>query len=348
VTRGLGTALVLSLLAHGGAVATVGALGAAWLVGPPPALFVDLVHPVVATSDRIVAADASTARLPTVRAARSAAPGGAVPISRAPSDVARAVDVSTAPTGGPVSEPDRPTSVTTEVPRLPAASDPPELRVVRTEPSSAGATGVHAPPGVPPAHSTPASAFPAAPAVAGSPASEAGMSLPRPRVPGPVAVAASSDPAGPSSSRAGGESAIPFGGRSTRDLDVVGSGSREQSGATGLARLVPAEAQPSDAPDGAIPPEYESYVRSLRQRIQERLAYPWTAVRRGQQGLVELEVRVGADGRLVAVEVVAGVNAGTLRTAAVAAVRGSAPFPFPPGLATRPLVIRLPVEFRLR
>jgi protein TonB len=120
------------------------------------------------------------------------------------------------------------------------------------------------------------------------------------------------------------------------------------AGGAGLARLPSGEAQGRTAPDGAIPPEYESYVRALRQRIQERLAYPWTAVRRGQQGVVELEVRVGADGRLVAVEVVAGVYADALRTAAVAAVRGSAPFPFPPGLEARPLVIRLPVEFRLR
>jgi len=99
---------------------------------------------------------------------------------------------------------------------------------------------------------------------------------------------------------------------------------------------------------GALPPEYDSYVRALRQRIQDRLVYPWTAVRRGQQGVVELEVRLGADGRLVAVEVVAGVTGDTLRGAAVAAVRDSAPFPFPPGLPPRPLVVRLPVEFRLR
>jgi protein TonB len=115
-----------------------------------------------------------------------------------------------------------------------------------------------------------------------------------------------------------------------------------------LARLSPGDSGSGSAPDGSIPPEYEPYVRALRQRIQERLVYPWTAVRRGQQGVVELEVRVGADGRLVAVEVVAGAPVDTLRAAAVSAVRGSAPFPFPSGLAGRPLVIRLPVEFRLR
>jgi TonB family protein len=72
------------------------------------------------------------------------------------------------------------------------------------------------------------------------------------------------------------------------------------------------------------------------------------AVRRGQQGIVELEVRLGPEGRLVGVEVVAGPPTGTLRAAAVTAVRDAAPFPFPPELAGRALVIRLPVEFRLR
>jgi periplasmic protein TonB len=133
--------------------------------------------------------------------------------------------------------------------------------------------------------------------------------------------------------------------------DAVGAGRGGQPApgdGAGIARLSPGDGRAAGAPDGAIPPEYEAYVRALRQRIQDRLVYPWAAVRRGQQGVVELEVRLGADGRLVGVEVVAGASAETLRGAAVSAVRGSAPFPFPPGLAARPLVVRLPVEFRLR
>jgi protein TonB len=136
--------------------------------------------------------------------------------------------------------------------------------------------------------------------------------------------------------------------RPTAEVDVVGSSSPDQRGATSVSRVLPGEARPSSGPAGAIPPEYESYVRALRQRIQDRLVYPWTAVRRGQQGVVELEVRLGREGRLVGVEVVAGSSADALRAAAVTAVRGSAPFPFPPGVEARPLVIRLPVEFRLR
>ena len=132
--------------------------------------------------------------------------------------------------------------------------------------------------------------------------------------------------------------------------DALGSGSADSPAAAGtaLARLPAGEPRGGSGSDGAIPPEYEPYVRALRQRIQDRLVYPWTSVRRGQQGVVELEVRVGPDGRLVAVEVLAGASSDALRVAAMEAVRGAAPFPFPPGLAARPLVIRLPVEFRLR
>jgi protein TonB len=122
----------------------------------------------------------------------------------------------------------------------------------------------------------------------------------------------------------------------------------DPAGGTSVARLTPGGGGEGSRPNGAIPPEYEAYVRALRQRVQERLQYPWTAVRRGQQGVVEVELRVGPDGRLVAVEVVAGPTADALRVAAVSAVRGAAPFPFPAGLPPRPLVIRLPVEFRLR
>ena len=76
--RDLGAPLALSIVAHGGAVAAMGALTAAWLAGsppvpPPPALYVDLVHPVVATRDRSEATDTSR---PSSGIARPQAPLG--------------------------------------------------------------------------------------------------------------------------------------------------------------------------------------------------------------------------------------------------------------------------------
>jgi len=157
----------------------------------------------------------------------------------------------------------------------------------------------------------------------------------------------STKPVGAQSSETGGTGASS--GASDRSGTASGSGaSSDPAGGMSVARLTPGGGGEGSAPNGAIPPEYEAYVRALRQRVQERLQYPWTAVRRGQQGVVEIELRVGPDGRLVAVEVVAGPTADALRVAAVSAVRGAAPFPFPAGLPPRPLVIRLPVEFRLR
>ena len=177
--------------------------------------------------------------------------------------------------------------------------------------------------------------------------------------PGPLPSAPSSAPAssatgstksvGAQSGETGGTGASSGASDRSGTASEPGSGrSSDPAGGTSVARLTPGGGGEGSGPNGAIPPEYEAYVRALRQRVQERLQYPWTAVRRGQQGVVEVELRVGPDGRLVAVEVVAGPTADALRVAAVSAVRGAAPFPFPAGLPPRPLVIRLPVEFRLR
>jgi protein TonB len=98
----------------------------------------------------------------------------------------------------------------------------------------------------------------------------------------------------------------------------------------------------------AVPPEYDLYVQALRRRIQERLAYPWLAVRRRLQGILELDIHLDADGRLTEVAVVSGDGPGPLREAAIRAVREATPFPFPPELVARALRIRLPVVFELR
>ncbi len=99
---------------------------------------------------------------------------------------------------------------------------------------------------------------------------------------------------------------------------------------------------------GAVPPEYEGYVRSLRQRIQDHLVYPWLAVRQRLQGVVELEVHVDLQGRLARAQVIGGESAGMLRDAALRAAQDAVPLPFPGDVAPRPLTIRLPVVFELR
>ena len=356
MSRGLGAALTLSVLAHGGAVATVGVLGVAWvtrspLTPRPAALYVDLVRPVVATSDRHETTDASALR---PRIARLRTPVAVV--TRVPFDVAASTDTPVGAAVAPAVTPSRGASAAPDVPRPPA---------VPASPQPIDAPAESTPPLAPTIQRPSSTRFAPTETMTRGPASDTGTSAPRRLGPEPVLPAPSSDlvdgrQAPPASAMTSARASHGPGtgepaetgtrGRSKQGgaAEPGAGGQPAAAGGASLARLPPGEDQGGSAPDGAIPLEYESYLRSLRQRVQERLAYPWTAVRRGQQGVVELEVRVGADGRLVAVEVVAGVDADTLRTAAVAAVRGSAPFPFPPEVAARPLVIRLPVEFRLR
>jgi periplasmic protein TonB len=362
VTRGLGTALALSIVAHGGAVATVGVLGVAWLGGTPPipprpALFVDLVQAVVATSDRIGAANAAALRPRSVPAvSRGARP--AAPLPRARQDVVPSGDAPAVAADERAVATEGPRSIAPDVPRPPVAPVLIEPRPQRAASTPEGLAGPPPAPVAPPASSTFGPTSSAKPEIASVPPVVAAPSVPEPPTSGSAVGGAASNSIGAGLAASVGTpilsrpSPSPDTGQPTSPTAAGGSavqpGAQPASGVPGagshrpmdVARLVPGE--------GGIPPEYEAYVRALRQRVEGRLVYPWMAARRGQQGVVELEVRVSSEGRLVGVEVVAGSTADALRTAAVAAVRGAAPFPFPPGVEARPLVIRLPVEFRLR
>lgn len=373
MTRSLGSALAFSLLAHGGAVAAVGVLGVAWLGGASPApapLFVDLVQPLVAVNDRIALGDVPAPRIRPERASPVPSPGPAAAMPRADFHVPAPPDIAVPSASGPtLRPPDGPVPTLLEVERPPVVPLAPEPRSGPAEPAAGPVAGL-------PAGSVrEPSAAPPAPilAVAESQRGGAAAGVAAPALPPSPLPPASSGEAAPTRSALARPPASPDGppgepatSRATRDGDrapAIASGAPPAgAGAAGdgrapdqgdVARFVPAEAQSGghrdgDLGGGAIPPEYESYLRTLRQRVQDRLVYPWMAVRRGQRGTVELEVRLGADGRLIGVEVVAGPSVDALRAAAVTAVRGAAPFPFPPGVAGRALIVRLPVEFRLR
>jgi len=352
--RGLGPAVALSALAHGGAVVTVGAL---WLAGslpaPPAALYVDLVEPVRATNERTAVSDAPASR------PRRGDPGAG-----------RAVTTPLVPPA-PASVPERPDARAPGA-RAAPAPPPPSESVIQTP-------EIERPPVAPVAPEPRPAPPPGAPALSRDVAPLAVAAAPAPRPapapapllpPGEATVSASTPtppvPLGPSSDERQGAGTAPFSSRGAGEVLTIPSGMSPAAapsggdtrasaggGAGDVAGLVPSDVRPSGTGDGEpragdIPPEYDAYVRLLRQRVQDRLVYPSAAARRGQHGIVELEVRVGAEGRLVGVEVVAGARVETLRTAAVTAVRGAAPFPFPPGVVGRPLVIRLPVEFQLR
>jgi TonB family protein len=341
--RDIALAVALSLSLHAGVAAGFRMLGR----GPAdaemlPPLVVHLLEPVVARHGTAPepprpaasrSASGAAARTPPARPrprpmARPT-PSGSRPLASAPPAPAPTPPDPAPERAGPAPpvEPPPPPAPPagaeprpSEAPAPAAEPDPAASRVAAAPPPAAAA--LPAPPAAPVPRAEQGSA-------GGAGAEGSGTSRPAPE-PGSTdeRTAAAASPAAPSvDPRASGGLGPPVG-------DAVG-----QPGADGAAlsdeRL-------------AIPPEYDAYVRALRRRIQERLTYPWAAVRRGLAGTVDLEVRIDGRGRLAGVSALDGRAPAILRDAATRAVADAAPFPFPPGLAARELTVRLPIVFELR
>ena len=380
---GLVLALGASLILHAIGAATLRALGfGAADVGPP--LVVELVDPVVARS----VIGGSPAPTPTVAnelpLSRSPAPqagssGSAEPTTPAGRE-GRAVDPSmelTAPAtspplgqGGGTGRAGAPPSMDTV-----ARSVRPDPDPVPTEGGLRAMASVGAPP-APRAVEPPLSAPPDPGSVSRLGGAGSGRMAPPPgpmssallpAAPAPEIGEGARGPAaqgpGLASTATRGVSALGAGAGSTAD---DGSGEGLRGGAASVAGpgepgLGTGSVQAAlSRGDGGLPPEYEGYVRALRQRIQERLAYPEGAIRRRLQGTVEIEILVDPAGRIQQVRSAGDAgNIGPaqdardggsplLRDAAIRAAREAGPLPFPPGLPPRSLRIRLPVVFQLR
>jgi protein TonB len=86
----------------------------------------------------------------------------------------------------------------------------------------------------------------------------------------------------------------------------------------------------------------------VRRRILDALQYPPPARSRGLTGTVYLEIFIKSNGAIADVSVTGSSSHPLLDEAALEAVRGLAPQPFPKGLGPRPLRVRLPVVFDLQ
>lgn len=100
--------------------------------------------------------------------------------------------------------------------------------------------------------------------------------------------------------------------------------------------------------DGQVPAGFGPYLAALRQRIQESLNYPVSARRRGLGGIVQLEVELLPNGKVASVVVRSSSSHAVLDQAALDTVSQLPPAPFPPGLPSRPLKVRVPIVFELR
>jgi protein TonB len=76
--------------------------------------------------------------------------------------------------------------------------------------------------------------------------------------------------------------------------------------------------------------------------------YPAAARRRSLTGTVQLDIVIRPDGTIASVQIAQSSAHEVLDEAAVEAVRGLDPLPFPSHLAPRPLRARLPIVFDLQ
>ena len=120
------------------------------------------------------------------------------------------------------------------------------------------------------------------------------------------------------------------------------------SGRGGGEGIAPGVAASSASGEGGIPAEFGPYLARFRQRVQEALNYPPAARRWGLGGTVHLEIDLLPSGKVASVLVRSSSSHEVLDETALDTVRRLAPDPFPPGLASRPLRIRLPIVFELQ
>lgn len=258
----------------------------------------------------------------------------------------------------PITAPDAPSGFRDSAapPRRPRTA--PDSRRVAAAPTSPARAAVSAPTSPAP---TPTAPMPepeslppatAMPPAAVSPAPESAPELPvaPARPPSPVGISPQAGPPSASTTSAAGagsaSGAASGGGRDTAvsapglDGDAGGASVRGGTGTGGetLAFGVAAE-------DGGV---YAGYIALLRRRVQEALAYPSAARRRGMSGTVHLDISVEPTGRIADVLVVRSSSHDVLDTAALDAVRALRQVPFPPGLRPRAVRVRLPVVFELR
>jgi protein TonB len=102
--------------------------------------------------------------------------------------------------------------------------------------------------------------------------------------------------------------------------------------------------------DGNAAGDLAAYVARIRARIGESLRYPLALRRRGVQGRVGLKLTLDEEGALQAREISERSGSDELDALALEAAASAQPFPKPvDALAKKgPLVLNLPVEFKLR
>jgi TonB family protein len=187
--------------------------------------------------------------------------------------------------------------------------------------------------------------------------------------PTPVALAAAADPtpaepvaappvapglpAGDAAGAPGGEAIgspprATTGGRGVGGGEIARAGDGPGSGRALGGREGSVLALAAPGAGGADAAEYAAYLALVRRRIQESLAYPAAARRRGLAGTVVVELEIEPSGAIASVVLAASSTHPALDEAALGAVRDVGRVPFPADVRPRRLRVRLPIVFDLR
>jgi TonB family protein len=114
--------------------------------------------------------------------------------------------------------------------------------------------------------------------------------------------------------------------------------------------------QPAAAPTAAAEPEITAerilseqlYVVELRKLVQKNLEYPESALSRGWEGSVRVQVTVARDGKLRTMDVEEEAKYPVLTEAVTKAIKRAAPFPeIPAAIDDSSLTFSMPVNFSL-
>ena len=93
----------------------------------------------------------------------------------------------------------------------------------------------------------------------------------------------------------------------------------------------------------------QNYQRTTLSKIYQNLSYPSSAQRRNREGSLRVVISIGNNGQLVDAEVVQNAQFSVFDKAALKAVSAAAPFdPLPAGTIEVPMMLEIPVAFRLQ
>jgi len=93
----------------------------------------------------------------------------------------------------------------------------------------------------------------------------------------------------------------------------------------------------------------QNYQRSVLRGVYQELEYPSLAQRRNREGSLRLSIAINANGAVSKIEVTESAQYDVFDEAAIVAIENASPFdPLPQGTMEVPMVLEIPIAFRLQ